>query len=915
MRIISRAPTAECRKQAQGAGHRFISPCVQSGFTTPKVVGDSPFCVIALLSEILKMLNQPSSFQIVTDINASSNDIQKGLQSPRRNLGVGSSIMRKPLSLKDIREMPHVPDPVFDSILSSTEISALKIKDAVAGRFRSYRLQKDSISWYILFHKTWYRILFLLVCWLHVFLIVFEPATSVNMSRNSMLRHQSNNRNRTVDQFLPLSHYGKQTKEYIHDVTSILEAIFICMHWLDTYVQFRMAGGSIKRVSTLTWFRVKIGTVSLMSLNMLVSLCFIFYMRDRPFNFTRILRPVLLVERLTNVRKLLLSVVQSFYEIRNVLIGLFSMTFFSAIVATALFRGITGHGPGGDRAVGLSNSTCRFLGPSPNEIPDLTFCSTFSKNCTDYFKTIWHSLMHLFTLLTTANYPDVMMPVVECEPFFFLFFAFFIFLGLFFLLNLVLAIVTNTFHTRAEERMKVANKRRAFLLSDGFARVVMVLTDQSSINKASGQSAKFHDSAKTCLPNFNFDVGWAGSRVAIRLMKEYQSSGRSHPEVHREHNQNCCQCIQYFWHNQRKAGGPDITSVEDLFDSNWTAKTTYECGDIVIASERSAAEYLASQIVLTTKKSINSSRTDHLDRFGGVGIRVSKSGPLLDTPTAPDQRNTSPDTLQIFVCCRSNTGENPVIEQRKSFIHQRDKGKDYKHNNAKSGQGGEALAWKELRLTAKAWKIFTKRHFPSLNQEYAIGHFNFLFKGRCASHLEPVVTRVESVAYGAMFKEGFTCDTDLREEYSVSYGDFVKFLLPLLDAVRVDTVCGLRLTSLSTLLSQRYSWLQNLRKELVGFFENACVSYFFDALVVTNSLLLITEFHHEDTSGMLRAKCDQLVISICYIQVRCFDILSRKTPMHLLFSHRSLHMTDLTNFLSLLPFYGTTGGDPLHFFG
>ena len=39
--------------------------------------------------------------------------------------------------------------------------------------------------------------------------------------------------------------------------------------------------------------------------------------------------------------------------------------------------------------------------------PTYQYCSVFSKDCTDYFSRIIDSMLHLFTLITTANYPDV----------------------------------------------------------------------------------------------------------------------------------------------------------------------------------------------------------------------------------------------------------------------------------------------------------------------------------------------------------------------------------------------------------------------------------------------------------------------------------------------------------------------------
>jgi hypothetical protein len=207
------------------------------------------------------------------------------------------------------------------------------------------------------------------------------------------------------------------------------------------------------------------------------------------------LRPLLLIEQLENVRKLLKSVINSFAKIRGVLSALFFIIGFFAVVATALFRGTTGIPP--ENIVmnklfltpeTLNPNGCSFLSPSHPMGQDGVFCSSFSKNCLDYWKTIPHSWMHLFTVLTTANYPDVMMPVVECNEASFIFFAVFIFLGLFFFLNLVLAIVTNSFSGDTTRDMKSYQDKKLFMLADSFAKIVLCTekNDNTSQNHYTG---------------------------------------------------------------------------------------------------------------------------------------------------------------------------------------------------------------------------------------------------------------------------------------------------------------------------------------------------------------------------------------------------------------------------------------------
>ncbi|XP_014770199.2 two pore channel protein 1 isoform X1 [Octopus bimaculoides] len=71
-----------------------------------------------------------------------------------------------------------------------------------------------------------------------------------------------------------------------------------------------------------------------------------------------------------------------------------------------------------------------------------------------YFSTIQDSFVSLFVLLTTANYPDVMMPAYNESRFYVAFFIIYLSLELFFLMNLLLAVVYDTFSSLEKEKLR-----------------------------------------------------------------------------------------------------------------------------------------------------------------------------------------------------------------------------------------------------------------------------------------------------------------------------------------------------------------------------------------------------------------------------------------------------------------------------
>ncbi|KAM8962187.1 two pore channel protein 1 isoform 1-T1 [Pelodytes ibericus] len=88
----------------------------------------------------------------------------------------------------------------------------------------------------------------------------------------------------------------------------------------------------------------------------------------------------------------------------------------------------------------------------------------FSPNTSNpYFSTLENSLVSLFVLLTTANFPDVMMPAYSRNPWSCIFFIVYLSIELYFIMNLLLAVVFDTFNDIEKKKFKslLLHKRTA----------------------------------------------------------------------------------------------------------------------------------------------------------------------------------------------------------------------------------------------------------------------------------------------------------------------------------------------------------------------------------------------------------------------------------------------------------------------
>ncbi|XP_068095980.1 two pore channel protein 1 [Hyperolius riggenbachi] len=88
----------------------------------------------------------------------------------------------------------------------------------------------------------------------------------------------------------------------------------------------------------------------------------------------------------------------------------------------------------------------------------------FSSNPSDpFFSTLENSLVSLFVLLTTANFPDVMMPAYSRNRWSCIFFIVYLSIELYFIMNLLLAVVFDTFNDIEKKKFKslLLHKRTA----------------------------------------------------------------------------------------------------------------------------------------------------------------------------------------------------------------------------------------------------------------------------------------------------------------------------------------------------------------------------------------------------------------------------------------------------------------------
>ena len=249
--------------------------------------------------------------------------------------------------------------------LSPYEKAALIVDHAMHGR---PVMQTTSKSLYArrIYHYTLYRYTYIMVCLLHMGIAFAEPATGGALPQWWI----------ALLDFMALAIYAS-------DIT--IQWLYMGSFYFRRKRWGLIASTSLIFSSTfdLSWFLLKFCLLPCLVLNSILSASI-----PAIPNVFRAARPVFLIERMRNVRKIAGNIGKTIPKILNVAILMALLIVFFGVLAFVLFDGV--------------------VPPHCYSVPSDEFCSPFLPGgCENYFSTLENSILNLFVLSTTANFPDV----------------------------------------------------------------------------------------------------------------------------------------------------------------------------------------------------------------------------------------------------------------------------------------------------------------------------------------------------------------------------------------------------------------------------------------------------------------------------------------------------------------------------
>lgn len=177
----------------------------------------------------------------------------------------------------------------------------------------------------------------------------------------------------------------------------------------------------------------------------------------------RMLRPILLIERLRNIRALVGNIITTAPSVFNILLILMMQMTFSSALAFSFYAGVDNSG-----------QCTPFRGSGQR-----SSCSTFDGDataCRDYFSDLSESLTHLFELSTTSNFPGLIVPAYNCNKWNALFFVGHIIVSVYLLVPLFTAVSYASFF----DQMKAEAQLRTSRMFSGFDAAFKILSSNSA---------------------------------------------------------------------------------------------------------------------------------------------------------------------------------------------------------------------------------------------------------------------------------------------------------------------------------------------------------------------------------------------------------------------------------------------------
>lgn len=237
---------------------------------------------------------------------------------------------------------------------------------------------------------------------------------------------------------------GQARKELPCGLTESIELLCLVILTADLLFKFLMVGR--KHAKKNPWLIFSAVVLIITYIDWFVSVGLV--CEDR-WRIRRLLRPFFLIQHSSLMKKTVQSIQQSIPQILSVLFLMCLHLYFFTMLGMVLFTPE-------DMLYNQTSISDTTSGKHRHSIDQLND----SNEGKAYFDDLGAAVMSLVVLLTTANNPDVMMPAYSDNRFYAIYFILFLAVGMYFFMNVLLAVIYNQFKGSFTKSMQSSFLRR-----------------------------------------------------------------------------------------------------------------------------------------------------------------------------------------------------------------------------------------------------------------------------------------------------------------------------------------------------------------------------------------------------------------------------------------------------------------------
>ena len=352
----------------------------------------------------------------------------KGKGRERANSHITTTSSLRTNSIINVNDLPL---PVDHSEVTIYQ-SAVFIEDGIRYRSIHHRIDPTSLKLYRVYYSKPARWFVGIVIFINLVLAFFEYPTSLSLSSDSRFREQT-----------------WHTSQPHCGIIESVEILCLLVFLLDCCLKFYLIGW--KRFLRKPWLVLYAFMLTLSFADIVVSLTFC-EARDREFphnllytlRLRRFCRPLFFLLSSTIMKKFAKAVVLTLPQIFSVLVLLVLHLYVFTMIGLLVFpRPISSSGE--TNATNETDIVLSIPVVPENVSHNISYSYYAELEGSTYFSSVSNAFMSLLVLLTTANHPDIMMPIYQYNRFSSIYFILFLGIGTFLILNLLIAATYSQF--------------------------------------------------------------------------------------------------------------------------------------------------------------------------------------------------------------------------------------------------------------------------------------------------------------------------------------------------------------------------------------------------------------------------------------------------------------------------------------